>query len=81
MLAHARDVFIFDISGAVQEVVCDRSDRAAMPRRSAPEPELPPKVIRQWLAGVAIALLGLGVSAEPGADRERPAAFAVVQAW
>ena len=31
-------VFIFDISGAVHEVVCDRSDRAATRRRRRPRP-------------------------------------------
>ena len=40
-----------------------------------PRPELPPKVIRQWLAAVAIGLLGLGVSVEPARIAERPAAF------
>jgi hypothetical protein len=78
----AERVFLFDMHGGVFEVVCDRaSDRKAAPR-AEPEEGLPPRVIRSWLAGAALGLLGLGFLAEPGAAVEQLAPPAVDrQSW
>ena len=72
-------VFIFDMTGAVHEVFCDRAEGASGPRQSVPEPELTSKVIRTWLAGLAIALFGLAGLAEPASAQERTAVSAVVE--
>jgi hypothetical protein len=70
-------VFVFDLHGAVHEVVCDRSEGRPAPER--PEPgRLSPNVIRRWLAGLVLGLLGLGLSVEPGAAVEPGAPLAVV---
>jgi hypothetical protein len=68
--------------GGVFEVVCDRASDREAPPRAEPEEGLPPRVIRSWLAGVALGLLGLGFLAEPGAAVEQLALPAVDrQSW
>ncbi|HRO12288.1 hypothetical protein [Amaricoccus sp.] len=84
----------FDIHGAAHCVVRERPEcraergmgrgagrgtgRGAERPRAEPGPGLTPEVIRRWLAGLALALLGLGLLAEPGAATEPAAAPAVV---
>jgi hypothetical protein len=74
-------VFVFDIHGAVHEVVCDRAEGRPAARR--PEPEgLSPSVIRRWLAGFAFGLLAPGLLAEPAAAVEPATPPAVAyQSW
>ena len=75
-------VFIFDIHGDVQEVVCDRSEGRSSPKHADPEASLSPSVIRRWLACFALALAGLGLAADPGMAREPAAATAaILQSW
>ena len=75
-------VFIYDIHGGVHEVVCDRAEARPTPRRPEPEASLSPSVIRRWLAGLALGLVGLGLLAEPGAAVEPAAPPAVsLQSW
>lgn len=80
----------FDIHGAAHCVVRERPEcraervtgrgagRGTGRPRAEPGPGLTPEVIRRWLAGLALALLGLGLLAEPGAATEPAAAPAVV---
>ena len=75
-------VFIFDIHGDVQEVVCDRSEDRSTPKRAEPGAGLSPSVIRRWLACLALTLAGLGFAADPGMAREPAAATAaILQSW
>jgi hypothetical protein len=46
-------------------------------RRAGDDAGLSPEVIRRWLACLAVALLGLGLFAQPGAAMEPAAAGAV----
>ena len=61
----------------MHEVVCDRPEARPTPRRPEPEGSLSPSVIRRWLAGLALGLVGLGLLAEPGAAVEPAAPPAV----
>ena len=75
-------VFIFDIHGGVHEVICDRAERPADAAAAGAGGEPSPSVIRRWLAGLALGLLGLGLLAEPGAAVEPAAPPAVdPQSW
>lgn len=75
-------VFIFDIYGAVHEIACDRSAGVRASRRQDEvEGEVTKSVIQRWLAAVALAILGLGIVAEPGLATERTPASGVQESW
>ncbi len=67
--------FVLDID---EPAVCDDGpqDRPG-PRRAGRDADLSPEVIRRWLACLGLAVLGLGLLAEPGAAMEPQAAAAV----
>jgi hypothetical protein len=73
-------VFIFDIYGAVHEIACDRSAGVRAPRDKV-EGEVTKGVIQRWPAAVALAILGLGIVAEPGRATERTPASGVHESW
>lgn len=84
----AETVFIFDIFGTLHEVVCDRRGACESPARRPETAEtdaspVSPSVIRRWLAGLAVAVTGLGLAADPSAAQgftEPAAVQAVLQA-
>lgn len=69
--AAVRTVYVFDMFGAVHQVVASddhegpRAERREEGLRDAAR--LTPSVVKQWLAGAAFALLGLGLTLNPGA--------------
>jgi len=69
--AAVRTVYVFDMFGAVHQVVA--SDDSEDPRAERREEglrdaaRLTPAVVKRWLAGAAFAVLGLGLTLEPGA--------------
>lgn len=81
----AETVFVFDIFGTLHEVVCDRRGECEPPARRREKEEIDastvsPSVIRRWLAGFALAIVGLGLSVDPSAARgvAEPAAVEAV---
>jgi sulfate transport system substrate-binding protein len=69
--AAVRRVYVFDMVGAVHQVVASadqdgpRAERREEGFREAAR--LTPAVVKRWLAGAAFAFLGLGLALEPGA--------------
>ncbi len=70
-IAPVRTITVFDILGAAHQVPCeDRDEGLRAARRDEGLREaarLTPGVVKRWLAGVAFAVLGLGLALEPGA--------------
>ncbi|MFT3975369.1 MAG: sulfate ABC transporter substrate-binding protein [Amaricoccus sp.] len=69
--AAVRTVYVFDMFGAIHQVVA--SDDSEDPKAERREEglrdaaRLTPAVVKRWLAGAAFAVLGLGLTLDPGA--------------
>lgn len=71
--AAVRTVYVFDMFGAIHQVVAsDEPEGPKAERRQEGLREaarLTPSVVRRWLAGAALAVLGLGLAIDAGAAR------------